>query len=418
MLLLKARNTIRWNNIMPDWDLLITDVHIATMADNGISYGLIKNGSLAISKGLISWLGPTKDIPDKTVKKKISMPGKWLTPALIDCHTHLVFAGNRAWEFEARANGKSYTNIANEGGGIVSTVKATRDCDISILTNNSRARLSSLRREGVGTIEIKSGYGLDLETEIKMLKVACNLENEHISIHKTFLGAHSIPPEYKNNSDSYIQYVCEEVLPEINNLGLIDAVDAYCEKIAFNNNQITKLFTKATSLGLPVKLHADQLSNSNGAKLAADFHALSADHLEYTTIEGVHALAEADCVAVLLPGAFMTLRETQLPPIQELRNSGVSMAVATDCNPGTSPLCSIRLAMALASNTFNLTPEECLAGVTREAAKALGATNTKGTLEQGKQADIAVWDIDHPNELSYWLGLDQLSALYIKGKTH
>ena len=403
---------------MAEWDLVITDVDIATMTDNTEPYGLIKNGSLAISEGLIAWVGPTKDLPKKTAKKTLSMYGKWLTPALIDCHTHLVFGGNRAGEFEARAKGKSYVDIANEGGGIISTVNATRECDINILTDNSRARLLSLRREGVGTIEIKSGYGLNLDTEIKMLQVASNLENEGISIHKTFLGAHAVPPEYKNNSDGYIRYLCEEVLPEINNLGLIEAVDAYCEKIAFSNNQIEKLFDKAISLGLPVKLHADQLSNSNGAKLAADFNALSADHLEYTSMEGVSALAEANCVAVLLPGAYMTLRETQLPPIQELRNSGVSMAVATDCNPGTSPLCSIRLAMTLASNTFNLTPEECLAGVTREASKALGATSTKGTLEQGKQADIAVWDIDHPNELSYWLGLDQLSALYIKGKTH
>ena len=402
---------------MSEWDLLITDAHIATMASNGVPYGVIKDGSLAISDGLISWLGPTREIPNINTRKKISVHGKWLTPALIDCHTHLIFAGNRAWEFEARANGKSYKDIANEGGGILSTVDATRNCDIETLTYSAQKRLLTLRNEGVGTIEIKSGYGLNLESEIKMLQVAQKLEEYNISIHKTFLGAHSIPNEYKNNSDNYIHHLCNEVLPTIDSLGLIDAVDAYCEQIAFNTSQIAKLFEKAASLNLPVKLHADQLSDSNGAQLAADFHALSADHLEYTSPKGVAALAAADCVAVLLPGAFMTLCETQKPPIDELRKSGVSMAIATDCNPGTSPLCSLRLAMALASNIFKLTPEECLAGVTKEAAKALGIESSKGSLIEGKQADIAVWDINHPNELSYWLGLNQLSALYIKGQS-
>ena len=402
---------------MSDWDLLITDINIATMVKGNSPYGIIENGALAINGNTIAWLGEAKSIPQINSTKKISMAGKWITPALIDCHTHLVFAGNRAWEFEERIKGKSYQEISAGGGGIISTVNATRNCDIKTLTALSEERLLSLQKEGVGTIEIKSGYGLDLDTEIKMLQVAKALENKDISIHKTFLGAHAIPPEYANQSDDYIRYLCNEMLPEIHKLGLIDAVDAYCETIAFSNSQITALFESATSLDLPVKLHADQLSDSGGAELAANFNALSADHLEYTSKAGVHALANANSVAVLLPGAFLTLNETQKPPVQELRKCDVSMAIATDCNPGTSPLCSIRLAMSLASNLFQLTPEECLAGVTREAAKALGIKNTKGTLETGKVADIAIWDINHPNELSYWMGLNQLFTLIIGGKT-
>ena len=402
---------------MSDWDLLITDINIATMVKGNSPYGIIENGALAINGNTIAWLGESKSIPKINSTKKVSMAGKWITPALIDCHTHLVFAGNRAWEFEERIKGKSYQEISAAGGGIISTVNATRNCDIKTLTALSEERLFSLQKEGVGTIEIKSGYGLDLDTEIKMLQVAKALENKDISIHKTFLGAHAIPPEYANQSDDYIRYLCNEMLPEIHKLGLIDAVDAYCETIAFNNSQITALFETAASLDLPVKLHADQLSDSGGAELAANFNALSADHLEYTSSAGVHALANANSVAVLLPGAFLTLNETQKPPVQELRKCDVSMAIATDCNPGTSPLCSIRLAMSLASNLFKLTPEECLAGVTREAAKALGIKNTKGTLETGKVADIAIWDINHPNELSYWMGLNQLFALIIGGKT-
>lgn len=404
------------SNQMQDYDLLITDINIASMAQDNLDYGIIKNGSIAIKGDRISWIGSSDEIPKAVYKEKLAMPGKWITPALIDCHTHLVFAGNRAWEFEERIKGKSYSEISLAGGGIISTVLETRKCSKDKLINLAKKRLKSLQSEGVGTIEIKSGYGLDLESEKKMLMVANELDNEQITIKKTFLGAHSLPPEYKGRGDDYIKYICNEMLPEINNAGLIDAVDAFCETIAFSNQQISSLFDKAVSLNLPVKLHADQLSNSGGAELAAEYNALSADHIEYTSNNGVKALANAGCVAVLLPGAFMTINETQKPPINELRKCDVPMAIATDCNPGSSPICSIRFAMTLAANLFQLTPEECLAGVTREAAKALGIENKKGTLEIGKDADIAIWDINHPNELTYWVGFNQLSNLIIKGK--
>ncbi|MDH3811536.1 MAG: imidazolonepropionase [Gammaproteobacteria bacterium] len=392
-------------------DLLLTDARIATMA--GDDYGVIDDGAIAIADGRIAWIGPQSDLPDKAATTTRSIAGRWITPALIDCHTHLVFGGDRAGEFEQRLRGASYEDIARAGGGIMSTVRATRDASADELYAAALPRVQALAAEGVGTIEIKSGYGLSIESELKMLSVARQLgDATPVTIRTTLLAAHTVPPEFQGNADDYIDLICDELLPEVVAGRLADAVDAYCESIAFSADQIAKLFERSTELGLPVKLHADQLSDGGGAALAARHNALSADHLEYTSPAGVAAMASSGAVAVLLPGAFLTLGETQLPPIDSLRAQGVPIAVATDCNPGTSPICSIRTAMMLAARQFRLTPEECLAGVTRVAATALGL-NDRGTLETGKRADIAIWDVSHPRELAYWIGTPQLSELLL-----
>lgn len=403
---------------MSSWDLLLTDVHLATMTVGASPYGVVENGALAVSGGNIAWLGPAADLPSHKECETRSLDGDWLTPALIDCHTHLVFAGNRAAEFEQRLQGASYEEIAHSGGGIMSTVNATRAASKDDLLTATSARLNALKREGVATIEIKSGYGLNTETELRMLQVARDLAaNSGLSICTTFLGAHAIPAEYKGKSEKYIDLVCNEMLPAVHEAQLADAVDAFCETIAFSTDEVARVFETAKSLGIPVKLHADQLTDSGGAALAASFGALSADHLEFTSNDGVQAMADAGTVAVMLPGAFLTLGETQLPPIDAMRDGDVRMAIATDCNPGTSPICSIRAAMNLASAMFQMNPEECLAGVTRNAAKALGLEQDRGTLEVGKRADIAAWNIGHPRELSYWMGLNQLSELLIAGES-
>jgi len=402
---------------MPSWDLILTNARIATMQESDVPYGVIEGGAVGIADGKIAWIGPESDLPSRANCKTLSLHGRWLTPALIDCHTHLIFGGDRAEEFEKRLRGVSYEEIAKAGGGILSTVNATREASPDDLAKAAAVRLHSLSREGVSTIEIKSGYGLDADNEIKMLRVARSLASSSgISVSTSFLGAHTVPPEFKGKADQYIEMLCVEALPQAADAGLVDAVDAYCENIAFSTEQIARLFDTAQSLNLPVKLHADQLSDSGGAELAASYHALSADHLEYTSRKGVQALAGAGSVAVLLPGAFLTLGETQRPPVDLLRENQVPIAVATDCNPGTSPVCSLRAAMNLATSLFRLTPEECLAGVTREAARALALLHDRGTLETGKRADIAVWNIGHPRELSYWLGLNELSDLYIDGR--
>jgi imidazolonepropionase len=396
---------------------MLTDARIATMQAGDGAYGIIENGALGVADGRIAWVGSESELPSEINCKRLALNGRWLTPALIDCHTHLVFGGDRAGEFEQRLGGASYEEIANAGGGILATVNATRNASPDELAKSAAVRLHTLSREGVSTIEIKSGYGLDAENELKMLRVARSLAGSSgISISTSFLGAHTVPAEYEGKADDYIDMLCDDALPKAADAGLVDAVDAYCESIAFSAEQIRKLFEKAESLGLPVRLHADQLSDCGGAELAANFHALSADHLEYTSADGVAALADAGSVAVLLPGAYLTLGETRAPPIDLLREKGVPMAVATDCNPGTSPVCSLRAVMSLATSLFKLTPEECLAGVTREAARALGLSHDRGTLEKGKRADIAVWDITHPRELTYWLGLNQLSDLFIEGR--
>ncbi len=399
---------------MADWQLLLTDARIATLAADAPGYGEIHDAALAISDGRIAWLGPRSELPDAGADLTRSLGGKWLTPALVDCHTHLVFGGDRAAEFEQRLEGASYEAIARAGGGILSTVKATRAASADELFDAALPRLEALTAEGVATIEIKSGYGLDVPTELKMLEVARRLGDlPGPTVVTTLLAAHTVPAEYADRADDYIDLVCKELLPEVAARGLADAVDAYCESIAFSAPQVAKLFRKAGELGLPVRLHADQLTDGGGAELAAHFNALSADHLEYTSEAGVTALAEAGSAAVLLPGAFLTLGETQKPPIAALRKHGVPIALASDCNPGTSPICSLRNAMMLGSRLFGLTPLECLAGTTREAARSLGLLADRGTLEIGKRADIAVWNVGHPRELTYWFGTPQLEDLLL-----
>lgn len=399
---------------MASWDLLLTDANIATLAADTPKYGEIEDGAIAISDGSIAWIGPQSELPSTTATTVRSLSGRWLTPALIDCHTHLVFAGSRADEFEQRLEGVSYEQIAKSGGGILSTVRATRAASADALFDAAMPRIQALLAEGVATVEIKSGYGLDVESELKMLEVARRLgESTDMTIRSTLLAAHTVPPEYSGNAEAYIDLICEELLPMVAERGLADAVDAYCESIAFSAPQIAKVFRKASELRLPVKLHADQLSDGGGAELAAYFDALSADHLEYTSKAGVEAMAKSGAVAVLLPGAYLSLAETQPPPIAALRDSAVPIAVASDCNPGTSPICSLRTAMLLGSRMFRLTPLECLAGVTREAARALGLSSDRGTLETGKRADIAIWDIEHPRDLTYWTGTPQLSELLL-----
>ena len=402
---------------MPDWDLLVTDANIATMRSGAGAYGAIENAALAIVSDRIAWIGPMSELPAGDAAETRSVHGRWLTPALIDCHTHLVFAGDRAAEFEQRLNGASYEDIARAGGGIRSTVSATRLAGKSLLIESARPRIDALMQEGVATIEVKSGYGLDLDTELAMLDAARTLDRQYdAAIVTTFLGAHAVPTEFDGRVDDYIDFVISDVLPVVHEQKLADAVDAYCENIAFSTEQIARLFESAAAHDIPVKLHADQLSDGGGAELAASFNALSADHLEYTSPDGVRALADAGTVAVLLPGPFLTLAETRAPPVTMLREHGVPIAIATDCNPGTSPICSLRLAMNLATSLFKLTPEECLAGVTRNASRALGLAQDRGTLEAGKRADIAEWDINHPRELTYWAGLNQLSKLMVNGK--
>ena len=402
---------------MADWDLLLTDARIATMCQDARDYGAIEAGAIAVAQGSIAWVGAAADLPEGRARETRSLDGRWVTPALIDCHTHLVFGGDRAGEYERRLRGVSYEEIAAEGGGILSTVRATRETGEEQLFNDALPRLQALAREGVATVEIKSGYGLDLDNELKMLRVARRLgESTGLSVRTTLLAAHTVPPEYADDADGYIDFIIEEIMPAAVDANLADAADAYCESIAFDSAQIERLFTRARDLGLRVKLHADQLSDGGGAKLAAGFGALSADHLEYTSQEGVLAMADSGTAAVLLPGAYLTLAEEQKPPVGELRDNGIPIALATDCNPGTSPLSSIHFAMGLASRLFGMTPEECLAGVTREAARALGLGHDRGTLEAGKRADLAIWDLAHPRQLSYWLGEQPLPDLLIAGR--
>ena len=403
---------------MADWDLLLTDARIATMRQGAPDYGTIEAGAIAIAGGKIDWIGATADLPGRNATETRSLAGRWLTPALIDCHTHLVFGGHRAEEYERRLRGVRYEDIAAEGGGILSTVTATRAASEEQLYADALPRLQALVREGVATVEVKSGYGLDLESELKMLRVARRLgEVSGLTIRTTLLAAHTVAPEFAGDANAYMDHIVDEILPAVAGKDLADAVDAYCESIAFDARQVERLFTRAQQLGLRVKLHADQLSDGGGAELAARFGALSADHLEYTSAGGVRAMAESGTAAVLLPGAYLTLNEKQQPPLAELRDSGVPIAIATDCNPGTSPLCSIHFAMGLGSRLFGMTPEECLAGVTREAARALGLGHDRGTLKIGKRADIAIWDFDHPRELAYWLGTHPLSDLLLVGRS-
>ncbi|WP_119168275.1 imidazolonepropionase [Algihabitans albus] len=398
------------------WDILFTDARLATMAAAGVPYGAREGIALAVKDGAIAWIGPTDDLLHRNARELLPLEGRWVTPGLIDCHTHLVYGGDRAAEFELRLTGATYEEIARAGGGIAATVAATRAASEDDLLQTARPRLEALLREGVTTVEIKSGYGLTLEAETKMLRVARRLGGDYpVTVRTSFLGAHAVPPEYAEDRAGYLEAVIA-MLPVLAESGLADAVDAFCEGIAFTPEETARLFTTARELGLPVKLHADQLSNLGGAALAARFGALSADHLEYTDEDGVAAMAEAGTVAVLLPGAFYVLRETQLPPVEALRRHAVPMALATDCNPGSAPLTSPLLTMNLACTLFRLTPEEALAGFTRNAAAALGMGESHGTLEVGKAADLAIWDIERPGELAYRMGFNPLTFAVQAGK--
>ncbi|MBI3372919.1 MAG: imidazolonepropionase [Betaproteobacteria bacterium] len=390
------------------WDVLWLDAQLATLRADRDDCGEVRDGAIGIKDGRIAWVGPRSQLPGepRTLAKEIhEAGGAWITPGLIDCHTHLVYGGNRAREFELRLLGASYEEIARAGGGIVSTVRATREASDHELTAGAARRLAQWLDEGVTVIEVKSGYGLDAATEIRLLRIARLLgSSAPVTVRTTFLGAHALPPEFAGRADAYVDCVCDEMLPAVAQDRLADAVDAFCEKIAFSPEQTARVFEAARRLGLRVKLHADQLSDCGGAQLAAGFGALSADHLEYSNEEGVAALAAAGTVAVLLPGAFYFLREKKLPPVEALRRHRVPIAVATDHNPGSSPLTSILLTLNLSCTLFRLTPAEALAGVTRNAARALGMHDTHGTLEAGKQADLAFWRIESPAELGYAIG--------------
>ena len=398
-------------------DLLLRRVNLATMqarADD--PYGSVRDAALAVADGRIAWLGRERDLPAGCQPvREIDGAGGWLTPGLIDCHTHLVYAGNRADEFERRLGGESYEAIARSGGGIAATVAATRAADEAALHAQSARRLQTMIGEGLCTVEIKSGYGLDFVNERKMLRVARQLAGLGVSVRTSFLGAHAVPVEYAGRSDAYLSLLIDDILPRLHSEALVDAVDGFCEDIGFSSAQIGRLFAAAKRLGLPVKLHAEQRSAQGGAALVAAHRGLSADHLEYLSADGIAALAAAGSCAVLLPGAFYWLRETRLPPVVALRAAGVPLAVASDCNPGSSPLCSPLLSMNMACTLFALTPAEALAGMTSGAARALGLLADRGTLAPGKRADLALWAIDRPGELACQLGSNPLLTRFFAG---
>ncbi len=390
---------------------LLKNAKLATFCDAISSpYGLIENGAIAISNGKIEWVGPSNEIPGSVLNYEThDLQGRVVTPSLIDCHTHLVYGGNRAREFEMRLEGASYEDIARAGGGIISTVTATRALSVDELVNAALVRLNCLRAEGVTVVEVKSGYGLTIDDELKMLRAARALEKcTDITIKTTYLAAHAVPAEYKDRAD---QYITDVVLPGMDQgarEGLIDAVDAFCEGIAFSAEQVERVFSHAKKLGLDIKIHAEQLTNLGGTALASKYNALSADHLEFLDTNGIKAMQKSGTVAVLLPGAFYTLRETQYPPIAELRAHSIPIALATDCNPGSSPISSLLLILNMACSIFRLTPEEALRAVTLNGAKALGIDHEYGSIEQGKIADFAIWNIEHPAELSYRAGYNPL----------
>lgn len=397
-------------------DRLFVNARLATLAPDRPGLGLIERGAIAQTGSRIVYAGSANDLPQIDAAERVDCEGRLITPGLIDCHTHLVYAGDRAREFEMRSQGASYEEIARAGGGIVSTVKATREATEPQLVAQSLERLDALIAEGVTTIEIKSGYGLDESTEIKQLDVAKRLgELRPVRVKRSYLGAHALPAEFKKDRARYIDNICREIIPRIAKEAKADAVDAFCEGIAFSPEETTRVFSAARERGLRVKLHADQLSNLHGAKLAASFGALSADHLEYTDEEGAEAMGKSGTVAVVLPGAFYFIRETKVPPIDAFRRFGVPIALATDCNPGSSPLTSILLAMSMAATFFRLTVDECIAGVTREAARALGCLGEVGTLEPGKVCDLAIWNVDQPASLAYRVGFNPLHARIFGG---
>jgi imidazolonepropionase len=402
-------------------DTVFLNGHIATMVEGAVPYGAIHDGALTVEDGRIGWVGPRAALPHGAVGPDTlvhDMAEGWLTPGLIDCHTHLVFAGDRSAEFEARLGGVRYEEAARAGGGILSTVAATRAASLPDLLKGAGPRVARLQAEGVTTVEIKSGYGLTVGDELKMLRAARALGRSHdIGVQTSLLAAHAVPPEFAGRADGYIDFVIEAILPPALAENLVDAVDAFGEAIAFSPAQVARLFAASRASGLPVKLHADQLTDGGGAGLAASFGALSADHLEYCSTAGARALGEAGTVAVLLPGAYATVGAAQPPPVPAFRDHGVRMAVATDCNPGSSPMQSLLLAANLACCLFRLTPEEAVAGVTRHAAAALGLSGRLGTLAPGKDADLALWPLHHPRELAYWMG-GLRPSMVVRGGRH
>ncbi|AUH63866.1 imidazolonepropionase [Paracoccus zhejiangensis] len=396
---------------------LLSNVRIAEQdADTG-QYGLSAATAILLEDDRISWIGDPAELPERYAHaEREDLAGRVVTPGLIDCHTHIVFGGDRAREFEMRLEGASYEEIARAGGGILSSVNATREADEAVLLKQALRRVDALLAEGVTTIEVKSGYGLDVESELKMLRVARLIEaRREVSVRTTWLAAHALPPEYKDDRAGYLREVVIAGMKQGHDEDLIDAVDGFCEGIAFSRDEMAMVFDAAAELGLPVKLHAEQLSDLGGAAMAAEHGAISADHLEYLGADGIAAMAKSGTVAVLLPGAFYTLRETKLPPIQALREAGVPMALATDCNPGTSPLTSILLTMNMGATLFRMTPSECLAGVTTHAARALGLSD-RGTIAVGQRADLAIWDIKDLAELSYRIGFNPLHARIVGGE--
>jgi imidazolonepropionase len=399
------------------WDVLLTECHAATMAGEA-PYGVIHDAAIAIAGGRIAWVGEARVLPRHEVRETRPLNGALVTPGLIDCHTHLVFAGNRAREWEMRAKGATYEDIALAGGGILSTVRATREASEDELVASAATRARAMAHQGATTLEIKSGYGLDLESESRMLRAAAQVgEAAKVRVSRSFLGAHALPAEYKDNRKSYVDLVCHEMIPAIAKAGLADAVDAFCETIAFTPAETERVFAAARAHKLRVRLHAEQLSDQGGAALAAKYHALSVDHLEHLSDAGIAALKQSGTVAVVLPCAFYFLRETHKPPIAALRSAGVAIAVATDCNPGTSPTASPLMALNMACTLYGLTPEEALTGMTRHAARALGLEAEIGTLETNKSADLAIWAISDPAELCYWIGADLLRGRYLKGRS-
>ena len=406
-------------NLNSSWDTVWFNTNIASMTEGSNAFGLIEKGAMAVSQGKIIWLGKTAELPKDLFEhcpERLDCHGQLVTPGLIDCHTHLVYGANRAQEFEMRLNGASYEELARAGGGIISTVNATRSSSEQELFDQALPRLQGLVAEGVTTVEIKSGYGLNINDEIKMLRVARRLgEEQSINVTTTFLGAHALPPEYSGRSDEYITLVCEQMLPRAAEENLVDAVDGFCEGIGFSPQQIERVFKVAEKLSLPIKLHAEQLSDLKGAVMAAEMGALSVDHLEYLAPEDVNILAQNETVAVLLPGAFYFLRESKLPPLKALRSHKVPIAIASDSNPGSSPVQSLLLMLNMASILFRLTPEESLTGVTRNAAKALGLIRDCGTIEIGKQADLVLWNVTTPAELSYQIGGNPCQRVMFNG---
>jgi imidazolonepropionase len=397
-------------------DRMWKSARLATMAEGRPGLGVVERGLVAARNGRIVYAGAEADAPALEASEIVDCAGRWITPGLVDCHTHIVYGGDRAHEFELRLAGASYAEIARAGGGIVSTMRATRSASEEALVAQALPRVDALIAEGVTTMEVKSGYGLDRDSELKSLRAARRLgEVRPLSVSTTFLGAHAIPPEAKGDGDGYIATVCEDMLPAVAAARLADSVDAFCETIGFTPDQVARVFEAARAHGLPVKLHAEQLSNQKGAELAARFGAQSADHLEHVDEEGIAALARSGTVAVLLPGAFYFVRETHKPPVDALRRAGAHIALASDSNPGTSPLTSLLLAMNMGATLFRLTVEECLLGITREAARALGRLETVGTLETGKSCDLAIWDIERPAELVYRIGFNPLRQRIWRG---